>query len=138
MASTTRLSNHDTIRTIAPVGTTIHGGSTGNRYQTKANIGTEIFLKSGRRTDHGRHKQPGNHSNCEGQGNHQNDHRRRIRSKRHQSTNMRQPGHPGMGVVPLLVTHGRYKFGPADRAYPRPGGHNRGTRIPHIGHGTAT
>ena len=84
VASTRRMSDHATISTFAPVGTTNNRGSTGNHHQTKANTGTDGFLQPGRRTDRSRHKQPGNHSNSEGQGNHRNDHRRRIRSKCHQ------------------------------------------------------
>ena len=82
VASTRRMSDHATISMSALVGTTIHGGSTGNRHQTKANAGIGVFFQPGR-TNRSGHKQPGNHSNCERQRNRWNDHQWRIRGKRH-------------------------------------------------------
>ena len=50
---------------------------------------------------------------------------------------MRQLGHPGMGTMPLLVTHGGYQLSPTDRAYPGFRSNDRRPRIPDIGRGAA-
>ena len=74
VVSTPGLSDRAAIGTTTSVGTSVYDRSTINRHQTEADTNTDIFFQSRRRTDRGRHKQPGNHINCEGKGNRWNDH----------------------------------------------------------------